>query len=169
MLTILTRISSDIRNYVGASELFLLSMFLRVQGENKVYFFGDFTGNMKQTICTHPTPRLLQRSWISNETKSWAGGNSHLVSNSIGDRGERFSLGFLLSGRGRSDFASASSCGSTDQSSLWAGSEGKCHSQVPRTKILAQVTKGRYSEGSNDQGVTVTPIKLVKSLRFQLQ
>lgn len=61
MLTILSRISSDIISYVRANELFLLSMFLRVQGE-KIPFFGDFTGKVKyQTICVIFFFRLLQR------------------------------------------------------------------------------------------------------------
>lgn len=51
MLTILSRTSSDIINYVTANEMFLLSMFLEVQGKNKISFFGDFMGKGNYTIC----------------------------------------------------------------------------------------------------------------------
>lgn len=62
MLTILSRISSDIIHYVRANELFLLSMFLRAQGENKIIkipFFGDFMRKwyIKQsTYSLYPPP-----------------------------------------------------------------------------------------------------------------
>lgn len=55
MLTILSRIPTDIINYVRANELFLLSMFLIVQGEIRLPFFGDFIGK-KETICEPSRP-----------------------------------------------------------------------------------------------------------------
>lgn len=57
MLTILSRIPSDIINYVGANELLLLSVVLRVQGENKIYFFEGFMGKRKHlAVCAPFSP-----------------------------------------------------------------------------------------------------------------
>lgn len=123
-LTIWSRISSDIINCVRANELFPLSAILRVQGEKRIPFFGDFMSkwNIKPSMDSLPTiPTSTKIFLVLNEAKNWAEGNSYLVSNSIQNWGQYFSSRFLLFGREKEWPASASSCGHTDPSSLcWA-------------------------------------------------
>lgn len=118
MLTVLSRISGDIINYVGAMNWFYCPCFWESKVKIRFPSLEILWEKWNNNLCTFFPPRLLQRLWVLNEAKNWAKGNSYLMPNFIQNWGAPFSSRFLLVGRGKEWSASASSCGCSDQSSL---------------------------------------------------